>query len=186
MKRFSLVGVLAVAILGTAVWSFAASGPGSAVQAPAQALAAAGDKVVETAEKITLFEPLVSSKYAWYERVALLMNVVIASAGLAYAGMLVKQVKTADQGTKRMQEIAQAVREGANAYLYRQFRVVGVLIVLITVALFFAALNVGSIRLPIVLKLDSSLAGVLQGTLVLFVILGKGVQERFAGRRMSS
>jgi ABC-type uncharacterized transport system permease subunit len=51
------------------------------------------------------------------------------------------------------------------------------------VALFFAALNVGSIRLPIVLKLDSSLAGVLQGTLVLFVILGKGVQERFALRR---
>jgi len=51
------------------------------------------------------------------------------------------------------------------------------------VALFFAALNVGSIRLPIVLKLDSSLAGVLQGTLVLFVILGKGVQERMAGRR---
>ncbi len=32
-----------------------------------------------------------------------------------------------------------AVREGANAYLYRQFRVVGVLIVLITVVLFFAA-----------------------------------------------
>jgi ABC-type uncharacterized transport system permease subunit len=53
------------------------------------------------------------------------------------------------------------------------------------VALFFAALNVGSIRLPIVLKLDSSLAGVLQGTLVLFVILGKGVQERFAGRRVT-
>ena len=38
-----------------------------------------------------------------------------------------------------MQEIAQAVREGANAYLYRQFRVVGVLIMLITVLLFFAA-----------------------------------------------
>ncbi len=46
------------------------------------------------------------------------------------------------------------------------------------VALFFAALNVGSIQLPIVLKLDSSLAGVLQGTLVLFVILGHGVRAR--------
>jgi ABC-type uncharacterized transport system permease subunit len=47
------------------------------------------------------------------------------------------------------------------------------------VALFFAALNVGSIQLPIVMKLDSSLAGVLQGTLVLFVILGQGARQRF-------
>jgi general nucleoside transport system permease protein len=47
------------------------------------------------------------------------------------------------------------------------------------VALFFAALNVGSIQLPIVLKLDSSLAGVLQGSLVLLVILGQGVRQRF-------
>ncbi|SLM17646.1 ABC-type uncharacterized transport system, permease component [uncultured spirochete] len=46
------------------------------------------------------------------------------------------------------------------------------------VALFFAALNVGSIQLPIILKLDSSLAGVLQGTLVLFVILGQGVRTK--------
>ncbi len=53
------------------------------------------------------------------------------------------------------------------------------------VALFFAALNVGSIQLPIVLKLDSSLAGVLQGTLVLLVILGQGVRQRFLGRESS-
>ncbi len=46
------------------------------------------------------------------------------------------------------------------------------------VALFFAALNVGSIQLPIVLRLDSSLAGVLQGTLVLFVLLGHGARQR--------
>jgi simple sugar transport system permease protein len=46
------------------------------------------------------------------------------------------------------------------------------------VALFFAALNVGSIQLPITLKLDSTLAGVLQGTLVLFVLLGEGARSR--------
>ncbi len=50
------------------------------------------------------------------------------------------------------------------------------------VALFFAALNVGSIQLPIVLKLDSSLAGVLQGSLVLLVLLGQGVRQRFLRR----
>jgi hypothetical protein len=49
------------------------------------------------------------------------------------------------------------------------------------VALFFAALNVGSIQLPIVLRLDSSLAGVLQGSLVLFVILAQGAKARILG-----
>ncbi len=51
------------------------------------------------------------------------------------------------------------------------------------VALFFAALNVGSIQLPIVLQLDSSLSGVLQGSLVLFVLLGQGVRQRFSKGR---
>jgi general nucleoside transport system permease protein len=51
------------------------------------------------------------------------------------------------------------------------------------IALFFAALNVGSIQLPIVLKLDSALSGVIQGTIVLFVILGEGVRSRLASRR---
>jgi ABC-type uncharacterized transport system permease subunit len=50
------------------------------------------------------------------------------------------------------------------------------------VALFYAALNIGSIRLPIVLKLDSSLSGVLQGMLVLFVLLGEGVRQRLLRR----
>jgi simple sugar transport system permease protein len=50
------------------------------------------------------------------------------------------------------------------------------------VALFFAALNVGSIQLPIVLRQDSSLAGVLQGTLVLFVLLAQGLRQRVAGK----
>lgn len=46
------------------------------------------------------------------------------------------------------------------------------------VAFFFAALNIGSIQLPIVLKLDSTLSGVLQGALVLSVILVDGVRRR--------
>ncbi len=52
----------------------------------------------------------------------------------------------------------------------------------VPVALFFAALNIGSIQLPIIMKLDSSLSGVLQGVLVLFVLLAAGVRQRF-GRR---
>jgi simple sugar transport system permease protein len=51
------------------------------------------------------------------------------------------------------------------------------------VALFFAALNVGAIQLPITLKLDSALAGVLQGTLVLFVLLAEGLRGRLMGKK---
>ncbi|NLE10914.1 MAG: ABC transporter permease [Actinobacteria bacterium] len=54
------------------------------------------------------------------------------------------------------------------------------------VALFFAALNIGSIQLPIVLKLDSTLSGVLQGALVLFVILVEGARQRYLRRRRTA
>jgi len=49
------------------------------------------------------------------------------------------------------------------------------------VALFFAALNIGSIQLPIMLNLDSSLSGVLQGMLVLFVLMVEGARKRWFG-----
>jgi simple sugar transport system permease protein len=49
----------------------------------------------------------------------------------------------------------------------------------IPIAFFFAALNVGSVQLQIVYKMDSSFAGVLQDLLVLMVLLGQGVRERF-------
>ena len=88
---------------------------------------------------IQLWEPLTSDKYAGYEKFALIANVFVALAGLGYALMLVGQVKNANKGTQKMQDIALSIREGADAYLFRQFRVVGVLIVLITVALYYAA-----------------------------------------------
>ncbi len=47
------------------------------------------------------------------------------------------------------------------------------------IALFYAALNIGSVQLPISLKLDSTLSGVLQGTLVLFVLIGEGIRQRY-------
>jgi K(+)-stimulated pyrophosphate-energized sodium pump len=60
----------------------------------------------------------------------------VAIAGLLYAAMLVKQVRRAEQGTKQMQDIAAAVREGANAYLSAQFKKIGPLIIIITILLF--------------------------------------------------
>src|SRR5215472_4371062 len=56
---------------------------------------------------------------------------VVALLALAVAGGLVREVLAASQGTAKMQEIAHAVQEGAAAYLRRQFRTLGVFVVLI-------------------------------------------------------
>ncbi len=45
------------------------------------------------------------------------------------------------------------------------------------IAFFFACLNVGSIQLPIVLKLDSALSGIIQGALVLTTLLVYGLRK---------
>src|SRR5579864_7528374 len=81
------------------------------------------------------FSFLTDPAYSKWEQVALIMNVVVALCGLGYAFSLIRQVYGASTGTSRMQEITQAVREGADAYLKRQFTTVGVLIVVITIVL---------------------------------------------------
>lgn len=45
---------------------------------------------------------------------------------------------------------------------------------LLPITFFFSALNIGSLKLPSELKVESSLAGVIQGLLVLAVLLGRG------------
>src|SRR6201997_5604587 len=56
---------------------------------------------------------------------------VVGLLALAVAGTLVREVLAASQGTQKMQEIARAVQEGAAAYLRRQFRTLGVFVVII-------------------------------------------------------
>ncbi|WP_033304571.1 sodium-translocating pyrophosphatase [Nocardiopsis alkaliphila] len=60
---------------------------------------------------------------------------VVALLALAVAGMLVREVLAAGQGTERMRNIAVAVQEGAGAYLKRQFRTLVVFIVVIPLLL---------------------------------------------------
>src|SRR6201985_3073558 len=80
---------------------------------------------------------------------------VIALSALAVAGWLVREVLAASQGTAKMQEIAKAVQEGAAAYLRRQFRTLGVFVVII----FF-----------IVLVLPADGNGVMWGRSIFFLV----------------
>src|ERR1700690_651728 len=139
-----LLVLLAMGLLCATMWLAVGGAAHAQPSGTSPALNSAMASPAESSSGIILWEPLTSNKYSAVEKILLLLNVVVALAGLGYAFMLVGQVKGADQGTPRMQEIAHAVREGADAYLFRQFRVVGVLIVLITVALYFAAQSSGS------------------------------------------
>jgi K(+)-stimulated pyrophosphate-energized sodium pump len=62
---------------------------------------------------------------------------VIALVALGFAAALVKAVLGAGKGTPKMQEIAGAVQEGAQAYLLRQFKTLGIFVVIAVVLLFF-------------------------------------------------
>ncbi|MBN0048740.1 sodium-translocating pyrophosphatase [Streptomyces actuosus] len=59
-------------------------------------------------------------------RVLVSVIAVVALAALVVAGVLVRQVLAAGEGTDTMKRIAAAVQEGANAYLARQLRTLGV------------------------------------------------------------
>jgi len=58
---------------------------------------------------------------------------------LLFALIFYKSVMKQDEGTERMREIAQAVREGAMAYLKRQFTVVGIVFIILCVIFIFMA-----------------------------------------------
>ena len=56
----------------------------------------------------------------------------LRAVALVYAWVLGNRVGAAEKGTAGMQFIAQAVRDGSNAYLRRQFTTVGVLLLFLT------------------------------------------------------
>ena len=71
-----------------------------------------------------------------FERIAIWSVLGIAILGLLYAVFLRYQVLKEDKGTPKMQEVWNAIREGANAYLQRQLVTILPLIAILTIALF--------------------------------------------------
>ncbi|MBV6452180.1 MAG: K(+)-insensitive pyrophosphate-energized proton pump [Anaerolineales bacterium] len=62
----------------------------------------------------------------------------VAILGLLYAVFLRSQILHEDKGTEKMQEVWNAIKDGADAYLKRQLRSILPLIGILTIALFFS------------------------------------------------
>ena len=60
----------------------------------------------------------------------------VALVALGFAAALVRVVLSAGKGTQKMQEIAGAVQEGAQAYLLRQFKTLGIFVAIAVVVLY--------------------------------------------------
>ncbi|MCR4433819.1 MAG: sodium-translocating pyrophosphatase [Caldiserica bacterium] len=73
-----------------------------------------------------------------FEIVAIWVILGIAILGLAYALFLRAEVIRKEKGTAKMQEVWNAIRLGADAYLSRQLKTILPLIVVLTVVLFFS------------------------------------------------
>jgi len=64
----------------------------------------------------------------------------VVSLGVAI--LLMRQVLAADQGTPLMRQIASAIQEGAVAFLKRQFRAIGIIVIPLAVLVFFTATKI--------------------------------------------
>jgi K(+)-stimulated pyrophosphate-energized sodium pump len=105
-----------------------AAAPAAPVLAPAPPL----PESARAKQEFELFSFMTDPTYNIVEKIALWLVLGVALAGLGYAGWLVFQIIGADEGTARMREVGAAIRQGANAYLARQFRAIILMLFILT------------------------------------------------------
>jgi K(+)-stimulated pyrophosphate-energized sodium pump len=98
-----------------------------------------------SAESLAASELSLTGSHLTYVIVA----AAIALVALGFAGGMVRAVLAAGKGTQKMQDIAGAVQEGATAYLTRQFKTLGVFVVIVVVLLFLLPVNEGGAAVKI-------------------------------------
>ena len=76
------------------------------------------------------------------EWLILLASVATALLALGVGFFLMRGVLAADEGTEKMKEIAKAIQEGAMAYLKRQFKTIGVILIPLAIIVFATSTKV--------------------------------------------
>jgi K(+)-stimulated pyrophosphate-energized sodium pump len=98
----------------------------------------------QVAQQVTQAAPTTSSStpLIWW------ITPISSIAALFFAWVFFKQMMNSEKGNKTMEDIASYVREGAYAYLFRQYKVVTIIFILL--ALIFAGLAYFGIQNPFV------------------------------------
>ncbi len=65
---------------------------------------------------------------------ALIIVIAVALAALGYAALNYTGVKKLEEGTDRMSEIAAAIREGANAFINYEYKIIAIVVAIVAVA----------------------------------------------------
>ena len=104
----------------------------------------------------------IQAVFGSFENTWLWVILGISLVALLFAYYLVREVLAAPEGTEKMKEIAQAIQEGAKAYLSRQFRTIGVFLLFLMVVLFFVLpVPENAAHSDLVIRLGRSIAFIL-------------------------
>jgi K(+)-stimulated pyrophosphate-energized sodium pump len=75
----------------------------------------------------------------------LIITVAVSLIALAVAALFARDVLEADTGTPKMQEVAAAIREGAEAFIRRQYTTIAILAVVVAILLFLVYVIAGDL-----------------------------------------
>ena len=104
----------------------------------------------------------IQAVFGSFENTWLWVILGISLVALLFAYYLVREVLAAPEGTEKMKEIARAIQEGAKAYLSRQFRTIGVFLLILMVILFFVLpVPENAAHSDLVIRLGRSIAFIL-------------------------
>ncbi len=77
------------------------------------------------------FDLLFNASYIGIYLIFIIFTISMRAVSLGFAYYIIQKIRHIPEGTEKMKEIAKAIREGANTYLYRQYRtilIIGVII----------------------------------------------------------
>ncbi len=111
---------------------------------------------------------------------AILITIVSAVLALIYAMFLAKKVNQTDVGSDRMKEVGIAIKEGAMAFISREYRVLALFVAIAAIVL--AVINTGAVRLVALAFIAGAFCSGLAGYLGMRVATSANVRTANAAR----